>query len=62
MQVIEAVKLAKELRPDLDLEGPLQYDAAVDPSVAKTKVSISQALQPQGRVLKVCSTSCRRCM
>ena len=34
----EAVKIAQERRPDLKLEGPLQYDAAVDPEVAKTKV------------------------
>ncbi|MFH1811800.1 MAG: phosphate acetyltransferase [Pseudomonadota bacterium] len=37
-KVKEAVKLAKRLRPDLVLEGPLQYDAAVDASVAKTKL------------------------
>ncbi len=34
----EAVKIAQEKRPDLKLEGPLQYDAAVDPNVARTKV------------------------
>ena len=38
LQVTEAVKIAQERRPDLKLEGPLQYDAAVDPEVAKTKV------------------------
>ena len=37
-QVTEAVRIAQEKRPDLKLEGPLQYDAAVDPEVAKTKV------------------------
>ncbi|CAK0787083.1 hypothetical protein CVIRNUC_010299 [Coccomyxa viridis] len=37
-KVTEAVKIAQERRPDLKLEGPLQYDAAVDPEVAKTKV------------------------
>jgi len=37
-KVKEAVKIAKQLRPDLTLEGPLQYDAAVDASVAKTKL------------------------
>ena len=37
-QVTEAVRIAQEKRPDLKLEGPLQYDAAVDPAVAKTKV------------------------
>ncbi len=36
-KVVEAVRIAKELRPDLLLEGPLQYDAAVDMEVAKKK-------------------------
>ncbi len=36
-KVVEAVKIAKQLRPDLLLDGPLQYDAAVDPDVAKKK-------------------------
>ena len=36
--VIEATRIAKELRPDLALEGPLQYDAAIDKKVAKTKL------------------------
>jgi phosphate acetyltransferase len=30
--------LARELRPDLLIEGPIQYDAAVDPDVARTKL------------------------
>lgn len=36
-KVREAVRIAKELRPDLLLEGPLQFDAAFDPSVAAKK-------------------------
>ena len=32
------MRLAREARPDLALEGPIQYDAAVDPAVAKQKV------------------------
>ena len=40
--VIEATRIAKELAPDLLLEGPLQYDAAIDPDVAKTKLPNSQ--------------------
>jgi phosphate acetyltransferase len=36
-KVKEATRLAKELRPDLALEGPLQYDAAVMPDVARLK-------------------------
>lgn len=40
--VVEATKIAKEMAPDLALEGPLQYDAAIDPIVAKTKLPGSQ--------------------
>ena len=36
-KVKEATRLARELRPDLALEGPLQYDAAVMPDVARLK-------------------------
>ncbi|RLB63091.1 MAG: phosphate acetyltransferase [Deltaproteobacteria bacterium] len=41
-KVKEAVRLAKKRRPDLKLEGPLQYDAAVDASVAKSKLPGSE--------------------
>ncbi|QPK64568.1 phosphate acetyltransferase [Methylomonas sp. LL1] len=41
-KVREAVKIAKSLRPDLKLEGPMQYDAAVDFGVAKTKLPNSE--------------------
>jgi phosphate acetyltransferase len=37
-KVKEATRLVRELRPDLQIEGPIQYDAAVDKSVAKTKL------------------------
>jgi len=37
-KVREATKIAKERRPDLKLEGPIQYDAAVDPTVADQKM------------------------
>lgn len=40
--VVEATKIAKEMAPDLALEGPLQYDAAIDPVVARTKMPNSQ--------------------
>lgn len=36
-KVKEATRLAKEKRPDLILDGPLQYDASVMPDVAKSK-------------------------
>ncbi|MCP1660357.1 phosphate acetyltransferase [Neisseria perflava] len=35
--VVEATKIAQEKRPDLAIDGPLQYDAATVPSVAKSK-------------------------
>ena len=35
--VIEATKLAQEKRPDLAIDGPLQYDAATVPGVGKSK-------------------------
>lgn len=41
-KVREAVKIAQTLRPDLKLEGPMQYDAAVDFGVAKTKLPGSE--------------------
>jgi phosphate acetyltransferase len=37
-----ATKLVKEQRPDLLVEGPIQYDAAIDPDVAKTKLPNSK--------------------
>jgi phosphate acetyltransferase len=33
-----AKKMATESFPDLKIDGPIQYDAAIDPSVAKTKM------------------------
>ncbi len=41
-KVIEATKLAKERAPELLIEGPIQYDAAIDPEVAKTKLPDSK--------------------
>ncbi len=41
-KVLQATEIAKTKRPDLLLEGPLQYDAAIDPRVAKTKSPNSQ--------------------
>jgi phosphate acetyltransferase len=37
-KVRAATELARGLRPDLPIEGPIQYDAAVDPDVARTKL------------------------
>ncbi|MDR2076528.1 MAG: phosphate acetyltransferase, partial [Desulfovibrio sp.] len=41
-KVIEATRIARRIAPSLLLEGPLQYDAAIDPDVAHTKVPDSQ--------------------
>ncbi len=37
-KVREATAIVKQQRPDLLVEGPIQYDAAVDPKVAKGKM------------------------
>ena len=37
-KVRQATELVRERRPDLSVEGPIQYDAAVDASVAQTKL------------------------
>ncbi|WP_328968457.1 phosphate acetyltransferase [Streptomyces sp. NBC_00239] len=37
-KVRKATELVRERRPDLAVEGPIQYDAAVEPSVAATKL------------------------
>lgn len=41
-KVREATKLARARRPDLKIEGPIQYDAAVEPTVAATKLPDSE--------------------
>jgi phosphate acetyltransferase len=40
--VRRAVRIARARRPDLKLEGPMQYDAAVDESVARSKMPDSE--------------------
>ena len=41
-KVRKATELAKAKKPNLQIEGPIQYDAAVDMSVAKTKMPNSE--------------------
>lgn len=41
-KVREATKLVRASRPDLRIDGPIQYDAAVEPSVAATKLPDSE--------------------
>jgi len=40
--VREATELVRARRPDLRVEGPIQYDAAVDPAVARKKLPESR--------------------
>jgi phosphate acetyltransferase len=41
-KVRQATAIARERRPDLLIEGPIQYDAAIDPAVARAKLPDSQ--------------------
>ena len=41
-KVRQATEIVKERRPDLKIEGPIQYDAAVDAGVAQTKLPDSE--------------------
>jgi phosphate acetyltransferase len=41
-KVRKATQLAQQMQPDLPIEGPLQYDAAIDKEVARKKMPHSQ--------------------
>lgn len=41
-KVRQATAIVREKRPDLKVEGPIQYDAAVDPAVGKKKMPQSE--------------------
>lgn len=41
-KVRKATDITRKLRPDLLIEGPIQYDAAIDPGVAKKKLPDSK--------------------
>ena len=41
-QVRKAVEIARQRRPDLKLDGPIQYDAAIDATVASKKMPDSE--------------------
>jgi len=41
-KVRKATEIVKEKRPDLKIEGPIQYDAAVDPEVGQSKMPNSE--------------------
>jgi phosphate acetyltransferase len=42
-KVREATKIAQSMRPDLDIYGPIQYDAAVDEAIAKQKLKANSS-------------------
>lgn len=50
-KVTKATELAKSLRPDLakKIVGPIQFDAAVDPSVAQQKIKGKEAAEVAGK-------------
>lgn len=41
-KVRQATEMVKQQRPDLKIEGPIQYDAAVDPAIGKQKLPGSE--------------------
>ena len=41
-KVRRATEIIKQKRPDLKVEGPIQYDAAVDPAIGKQKLPFSE--------------------
>jgi phosphate acetyltransferase len=41
-KVRKATSIVKETRPDIKIEGPIQYDAAVDPAIGKQKLPDSE--------------------
>lgn len=42
-KVREATKIAQDMRPDIDIYGPIQYDAAVDEAIAKQKLKANSS-------------------
>jgi phosphate acetyltransferase len=42
-KVRTATEIARNRRPDLKIEGPIQYDAAIDPTVARQKMPGSES-------------------
>ncbi|GFR49060.1 hypothetical protein Agub_g11086 [Astrephomene gubernaculifera] len=49
-KVTDATAIVKSKRPDLKVEGPLQYDASVDMSIAKTKIKGGSAVAGKANV------------
>lgn len=50
-KVVEAVKIAQELRPDLNIDGEFQLDAAISPAVAAKKVKKESKVAGKANVI-----------
>lgn len=50
-KVVEAVKIAQEKRPDLDIDGEFQLDAAIKPEVAAKKVKKESRVAGKANIL-----------
>ena len=50
-KVVDATRIAKELRPDLQIEGELQLDAAVDPVIGAKKAGADNPVAGKANVL-----------
>ncbi|KAI8473674.1 MAG: phosphate acetyltransferase [Monoraphidium minutum] len=49
-KVTDAVQLVHDMRPDLKVEGPIQYDAAIDPAVAAVKIKTKSEVAGRANV------------
>lgn len=49
-KVVDAVEMVRQLRPNMKVEGPIQYDAAIDPAVAAVKVKTSSEVAGKANV------------
>lgn len=50
-KVVEAVHIANDRRPDLNIEGEFQLDAAIDPEVAQKKVKTESAVAGKANII-----------
>jgi phosphate acetyltransferase len=57
-KVRKATRIARERRTDLKIEGPIQYDAAVDAGVARTKLPESEVAGKA--TVFICKCGCYR--
>lgn len=50
-RIVEALKIARERRPDLKMDGEFQLDAAIDPKVASSKVKRPSEVAGRANIL-----------